>query len=439
MQTVTADEKRQESLSRAVQGQSLTNYTAILEGFAAKGIPEAEILPRENVFTFNAWKALGRSVKKGEHGIKILTFIDAKKDDGTTSRRPWTTTVFHISQTEIRDGSEPTAPPQHVQAEPQPQEPRPVVNLMPERLRKLAAQLQPKIDHSGREMTQNPTPKRNREYQSRMIDCRNFERTQRALIALADLHEAGTVPVELASLRTTAEVSQLVRKSFNSTGYYSVVESDDYAEKTPQARMLQALTDPQTAASQERDRLRKLDEELARIKLLDIPGYFPTPAPLAARMVELAELEANQEVLEPSAGTGNICKAILDAGAKVFAVEQNYTLSEYLSKLITPAAERAAGICKNVLQGDFLEQKGNLGTFDRIVMNPPFENRGDIKHILHARRMLKPGGKLVAICANGPRQREELEPLADTWEELPEGTFKQSGTGINTVLLTMTV
>jgi len=32
-----------------------------IQGFAAKGIPESEIKPRENVFTFNAWKALGSS------------------------------------------------------------------------------------------------------------------------------------------------------------------------------------------------------------------------------------------------------------------------------------------------------------------------------------------------------------------------------------------
>jgi hypothetical protein len=37
-------------------------------------------------------------------------------------------------------------------------------------------------------------------------------------------------------------------------------------------------------------------------------------------------------------------------------------------------------------------------------LNPPFGNADDIKHIMHAWKMLKPGGRLVAICANGPRQ-----------------------------------
>ncbi len=106
---MTAQEIRQEALSRAVQGQALTNYPAIIQGFIDKGLAPEEIRPRENVFTFNAWKALGRSVRKGEHGVHVLTFIETlheEKDSKTgeqvkkASRRPWGTTVFHISQTD---------------------------------------------------------------------------------------------------------------------------------------------------------------------------------------------------------------------------------------------------------------------------------------------------------------------------------------------------
>jgi antirestriction protein ArdC len=100
-----------ESLKRAVTGQSFSNFPAIFSGFAAKGIPESEIKPRENVFTFNAWKALGRVVRRGEHGVKVVTFIESKgkETDADTgerriARRPWSTTVFHISQTEALSG-----------------------------------------------------------------------------------------------------------------------------------------------------------------------------------------------------------------------------------------------------------------------------------------------------------------------------------------------
>ena len=104
-------QSRQEALTRAVSGQSSSNFPAIFQGFAAKGIPESEIKPRENVFTFDAWKALGRVVRRGEHGIKVVTFIDcqskeADRDTGELKifRRPWTTTVFHVSQTEPLKG-----------------------------------------------------------------------------------------------------------------------------------------------------------------------------------------------------------------------------------------------------------------------------------------------------------------------------------------------
>jgi hypothetical protein len=96
---------RREALTRAVSGESFSNFPAIFAGFAAKGIPESEIKPRENVFTYQAWKALGRQVRRGEHGVKVVTFIDCTKESNETGkketfRRPWTTTVFHVSQTD---------------------------------------------------------------------------------------------------------------------------------------------------------------------------------------------------------------------------------------------------------------------------------------------------------------------------------------------------
>lgn len=111
--TAYVPQSRLESLKRAVHGQSFSNFPMIFAGFAAKGIPESEIKPRENVFTFEAWKALGRYVRKGEHGVKITTFIESKSkeidsDTGEQKiiRRPWTTTVFHVSQTEqIKGGA----------------------------------------------------------------------------------------------------------------------------------------------------------------------------------------------------------------------------------------------------------------------------------------------------------------------------------------------
>ena len=92
-------DKKQEALQRAATGQSFANYPAIVHGFMEKGVPADQIEPRKNIFTFHAWKALGRVVRKGEHGVRVVTFIETEKD-GQKTRRPWTTTVFHISQTD---------------------------------------------------------------------------------------------------------------------------------------------------------------------------------------------------------------------------------------------------------------------------------------------------------------------------------------------------
>jgi hypothetical protein len=98
--------KNGEALSRATSGVSVANYPTIYCGFIAKGVPESEIKPRENVFTYNAWRALGRQVRRGEHGVKVLTFVECQKRDDQTGelrerfRRPFATTVFHISQTD---------------------------------------------------------------------------------------------------------------------------------------------------------------------------------------------------------------------------------------------------------------------------------------------------------------------------------------------------
>lgn len=84
---------------------------------------------------------------------------------------------------------------------------------------------------------------------------------------------------------------------------------------------------------------------------------------------------------------------------------------------------------------DVLTLGDELGQFDRIVMNPPFAHGADIDHIKHAYRMLKPGGRLVAICANGPRQQEVMGEICSAWIDLPAGSFKGQGTNVNAALV----
>lgn len=94
------EQQQAESLNRAKNGLSFSNFPHIYAGFLEKGLAEEDIKPRVNIFTFNAWKALGRSVKKGEHGVKIVSMVTVNKGEGDSKTYPRSTTVFHISQTE---------------------------------------------------------------------------------------------------------------------------------------------------------------------------------------------------------------------------------------------------------------------------------------------------------------------------------------------------
>jgi protein-L-isoaspartate O-methyltransferase len=193
----------------------------------------------------------------------------------------------------------------------------------------------------------------------------------------------------------------------------------------PAARPAALQAEP-TAFDAMRDQLRQ------GVQVVTAPQLFPTPADLAARMASLAELSAGYRVLEPSAGTGVLLAAVRadEPGAILTAVEIDYRLSDRLRRDYD-----------DVRQADFLACGEELGRFDAVLMNPPFAEGIDITHIRHAFGMLKPGGVLVAICANGPRQNDQLRPLVEQtggeWEDLPDGTFKNAGTSVRTALITL--
>lgn len=87
----------QATIAKAQSKSFGANDVLVIHAFQEKGI---NATPRVDVFTYNAWLAKGRQVKKGEKGVKIFTFIERK--DG--SKQPKSVTVFHVSQTESLNG-----------------------------------------------------------------------------------------------------------------------------------------------------------------------------------------------------------------------------------------------------------------------------------------------------------------------------------------------
>lgn len=178
--------------------------------------------------------------------------------------------------------------------------------------------------------------------------------------------------------------------------------------------------------------------------------YYPTPAPVVAQLLELADIQPGMEVLEPSAGRGAIAVPLAQAGAVVTCVENEPGNAAHLRSLDTEY-DVAPGIHDpgriGAVSGlDFLTVLPDPD-FDRVVMNPPFTRQADLKHVTHAYAFLKPGGRLVAVMSNGITFRntgpyQEFRTLLDSADgqilPLPEGAFKDSGTGVNTVVVVMT-
>ena len=166
--------------------------------------------------------------------------------------------------------------------------------------------------------------------------------------------------------------------------------------------------------------------------------FFETPPALAARMVDLARIRPGQAALEPSAGQGRIVLSLLAAGARVRAVEPDARNCDVLR------ASTEADVWQGAFQAFAADSRQR---FDAVVMNPPFSGGQDTAHIRLAWDQLAEGGRLVAVCSEGPFFRQTKRDAAfRAWlqaidahvEALASDSFKVSGTGVQTRLIVAT-
>lgn len=420
------DREEAEALARIQDGTSTANHATIISGFTALGIPAEDIKPRENVLTYAAWRAKGRQVSKGQHGVKVSTVIEKETTDagtGETKKESFRrrAVVFHITQTYERNGNAPTATPQ-----PSPTaSPAPTSNhTLAASLRGKADAMQPYIDKRldpaiGRK---NQTQRRAGIAASMRDDAHRAITVQTALRSLANAHDAGTCPYFLWHIRHKSEVERLLNK-YDSTSTGEIRE------------WFQAREMPRSADDILKDKITEAERELIGQK---IPGFFPTPKTLIDRMLRKLDIHPGDEVLEPSAGKGDIADAIREThpDAKLQLIEVNSQLCDLLTlKGFIP------------YQADFLQAQGEC---DKIAMNPPFEKGQDIEHVRHAYGLLRPCGRLVAIMSTGPFFRKDKKSVAFMkWlEEIDAFTsaidadafsgpesFRQ--TGVRTIFLTI--
>ncbi len=160
--------------------------------------------------------------------------------------------------------------------------------------------------------------------------------------------------------------------------------------------------------------------------------FFETPGPVVARLMELASVKRDMLILEPNGGRGAIALPCAEAGAIVDCYELMEANFAYLSE---------QELLRSVLRADFLMVEPEP-TYDAIVMNPPFRAQADVRHVMHALKFLKPGGVLASVMSAGVlfRQnkltsdfRELISERGGVIEDLPEASFKKSGTLVSTV------
>lgn len=147
--------------------------------------------------------------------------------------------------------------------------------------------------------------------------------------------------------------------------------------------------------------------------------YYPTPEIIARMVVDMASIQDDDEMLEPSAGQGG--------------------LADFLPAERTTCVEISQIHCK-VLEGkgysaicaDFLAWKTDT-LFSKIIMNPPFADSRASDHVLRASELLKKDGRLVAVMPASFRGKMVVPGFKHTWSEQNYSGFKN--TGVSVVIL----
>jgi hypothetical protein len=183
-------------------------------------------------------------------------------------------------------------------------------------------------------------------------------------------------------------------------------------------------------------------------------AFFSTQTPVCSRMFEKARSIDSTfpfcRILEPEAGEGAIADYV---SQKVVALSDSGETGEHdlvLVEIDPKRCEILRGKGYEPIEDDFLSiRPGDYRQFDVILMNPPFTVNGDmdvyIRHIRHAYLFVRTGGVLVAIAPPeiDYAKRKVLNDFRSFvkrhggWEPLPDGSFKESGTDVKTIMITL--
>lgn len=169
--------------------------------------------------------------------------------------------------------------------------------------------------------------------------------------------------------------------------------------------------------------------------------FYGTPKAVIDRIIKGTCFKSGAKYLEPQCGEGAIMDAIRanDETAEILGMEYHAGRAE---------------ICQEkgykVIRRNFLTAEP-LPVFDYIIMNPPFYGTHWKKHLVHARKFLKPresqwgmGSLLICILPATAFYDGHLDEMGlikggfeRAWTDLPVGSFAESGTNVPTGYITL--
>lgn len=223
-------------------------------------------------------------------------------------------------------------------------------------------------------------------------------------------------------------VLKLPKVQFNKKSYAEAKKWIEEAGGSWQSGKIQGFTFPFNP-----ERVFSILKEGNRCNLQQEYQFFETPAEVADWLVMLAGgIHENDTVLEPSAGRGALIKAIHRACPSVTVecyelMPENREFIHSLDNVI-------------ILDEDFT--KDSVGSYTKIIANPPFSNNQDIEHVRIMYKLLEKGGTLAAITSSHWKIASEkkcvdfrnwLEEVHGEVFEIGAGEFKESGTSISTM------
>ena len=175
-------------------------------------------------------------------------------------------------------------------------------------------------------------------------------------------------------------------------------------------------------------------------------AFFPTPVKVVDKMIRTANLKPDSIMLESSAGTGRI----LDEAKKVINSVDNFVVIEMNSERQRILRDKGYKVDFNGTFEDSLKDSETLKKIkncDKVVINPPFKNDSDVKHLLISYMFCADNADVVSILQENSlyydRQihkvfKEFLSLIGkDAYEvvSLPAGSFKDELTTVDTVII----